>query len=86
MMFLPRNGKVGIFLDEEQALGQHAGNTHTRFPAAQALPSRGVPRGAEDALARWPGLPRALGTSVRTHADHSVSHVHKYPPSPTHVQ
>lgn len=81
IMFLPRNGKVGMFLGKEQRSGASTPGTSTPpslLPGASpAVPD---PKGRE-ARCRGCWVP---GTSVHTHRVEGL-HIYKSPHSPTHT-
>ena len=78
IMFLPRNGKSGMFLGKEQGFGASMLGTSTPPPV---LPRTSLallgPVGEEDTSQGQPGLRGAPGTSVHTFAEYTVPHIHK---------
>lgn len=86
IMFLPRNGKVGLFLGMQQSSRTSTPGTSTP-PAPLPCPGLALPRrapGMEGTLQRGPGLPLAAA-HLATHTQQRVAHVCKYPHSPTHT-
>lgn len=85
VMFLPRNGKAGMFLGKEQSTEtSRLGTSTPPSPPPRALPFCAGPHGVADTLQRWPGLPPAPA-HLSTHTWYGVAHIHKYPHSPTHT-
>lgn len=79
IMFLPRNGKAGMFQGKEQGSGASMpGTSAPPSPLPGASPARAGPCGEEDTLQRRPGLHGAPGTSV-----HTLVECHMFTNSPT---
>ena len=78
IMFLPRNGKSGMFLGKEQGSGASTPGTSTPPPVVlQTSLALLGPVAEEDTSQGQPGLHGAPGASVHTLAEYTVPHVHK---------